>query len=538
MASYIYPIEEVHKTVTRPISIEIIRRMLEYTGLDPNKFRANMKGFAEAVPVPNSTIQEHDRNGTNRVKTDYVMDLEVQEEIISDGATPVRYKDNNPIFFDKDLRIKIVPVMPLVKTTVSVVYQTRDKVEALNWVRRIKARVYQTATTHYHRVDYHYPIPKAIAFYLMVIHQLREQTEPYNETFGEWCKRCFARTYTVISNLAGDGQQLAIKERQTNIHGWFDFEHEPEKPEKTDDNAGGWTVRFDYIFHYQRPDSLVFDYPLMIHNSLLPIEMIQTERPEHRDSHTEYQSAVDYAQDRIALTHLKHGAKVYPGIVEPNFDDWIPPDFPPYTTMFSRSLIQLDLDDKKWVSNLDELLSEYEFKDYFLDYFKDNPSDLLKLGENIFNVVLYRWTDKISSQDNLVIDENLKISTVKDMQPRDMWHLCLYILVDPLALSETGWYKASKYCNVLKDWLNWVAGENYANRITCNLDGTADRDAVRKLINDIKTNAGGNNGISNPDGSNKQGPYGDGKVIPGFPTNPKFKIAGGIIAKRRNTFGE
>lgn len=526
MASFILPINEVHRSITRPVTIEIIRRVLSYTGLNPDEFRQKMKGFAEATLSPKSALTDSE-DTPNRTRSDKTFELEIEEEGFFDGYTPVRYKDNQPIFFDKDLRIKAVPVAPLIKTTISVVYSARDKVEVANWAKRIKAKTYQMATTHTHEIEYHYPVPKVLSYYLAVMHELREQTEPLNESFGEWCKRCFTPNYGVISNNAGQGLEFVINERQINVQGYFDFEIEPEKADKSDDNAGGWSARFNYVFYYNRPESVVFDFPLMIHNSLLPLELIDQNKQEVRESFAEFQNATDYAQDKIAMEDTKYGALVYPGIAEPYFDDWIPPyDFPPHTTMFSRTLIALDLDNRKLIARIPELISEYEFKDYFLEYFADNPLDLVTYGENIFNVVLYRWDRKISSTKHLHIDHELMISTKEDMQPRDMWHVCLYILINPLALSELGWRKASKSCKVLKDWLTWIAGDKYANKVRCNIDGSANWEDVKKLVDEIKDETGGIGTNRTPDDN---GP----RVVNGFPGNPKYLGKYGIIAKRK-----
>lgn len=58
---------------------------------------------------------------------------------------------------------------------------------------------------------------------LSKIHELEERVTPYNESFGKWLRDHFTDTMTTVSNQAGKNIAFVIKEAQTNIIGYYDF---------------------------------------------------------------------------------------------------------------------------------------------------------------------------------------------------------------------------------------------------------------------------------------------------------------------------
>lgn len=494
MASHVYPIPEVHRSVTRPITIELIRQVLKMTGLNPNLFRTKMTGYADAVPVPGTTLDDTKDIGKVRLSTDEKLTIEIKEEDVGDLITPVRYPDNNPVFHDTDLKIMMKPVLSLSKVTVSVVINVPSKVRAFNWLAEVKRRIYQAQMTNYHTITYHYPIPKPFVYYLIEMHRMREAVEPLNESFGEWVARCFTNRWTVISNIEGHERLFAIQEKQTNIYGWFDFEFEPQKPEKESDNAGGWQIQFDYSFHYQRPDSMVFAYPLVIHNQLLPVEMISTELLEHRSTYNGYQGLTGSSYDKLVFHNNRHGMTEPEGIPDPPFDDWFPPKGPHEYIQLARTLIMVDPNDKTNVASLEDFSESFAFKDIILEYMRDVNAKMLTRYKSIFHIQFYRWDSLIGPPD-ITIGRDLNLNTTFDMPLTDMWHVVISVLANPLLLDEDGWQDITDRCDVFHEWFTGLFGDKYANIIKCNTDNTVNNDDLTKVIDDMKKDVGLPGGI-------------------------------------------
>lgn len=535
MASYVYPTPEVYKSVTRPVAMQIIRNMFTITGIDPKVFRSKMIGMVESEKVPGSAIDDkapNDEQLQNRLSSDKKFSMEIEEEFLGDLVTAVKRPNNHPVFYDPALKLSIKPVRLQVKTKISVIVNFMDKVSANNWLRQIKAQILQTGLTHYHTIDYHYPLPRNIVAQLMHMHKLRENVDGYGESFGQWCRRCFVKTYDIITNEAGQGKQFVIREKQTNIYGWFDFDFVPTKAEKESDRAGGWNIQFDYYFYYDRPDNLVISFPLMVHNQLISQEYFNPERPLNRDSYRSFSSITDEAYDRIVATVNTHSYTRRPGIPAPIFDDWNCGQDPKGFVQFSRTLLSLDPADKKWLVNLDELSADYSLKPIILDFINKSGNSVFKTYDSIFNIVLYRW-DSLLGPEHLNLVKPNKIVTPLDLSLRDMYHIVIYLLVDLSLLSDKGWDDLLNDCKVFHEYAEMLFPGTGVEKIRCNSDNTVNRDDFDEWWNNIKddtsdfTNPGGGPGNGGPGGYN---PY-----DPQWGKNNDYKTIGffGIQAKRK-----
>lgn len=488
MATHTYPIKDNYRTVTRPVTIEIVRQMMEMTGLDPSVFRSNMVGMAEQEKVPGSTIGEDTSESYNRTPTDQKFKLEVREEITGNNMTPVVVKDHLPIFYDEKLRVSLKPVYSNILSTISVVFTTRDKVVARNWLTTIQNRIYRFALTNYHTVHYSYLIPKVFIHYLLKFHQMRENVEPYNEDFGEWMKRCFTKNYDIVTTLDGQDKMFAIEETQTNIYGWFDFEFEPVEPSKDSDSAGEWQIQFDYKFYYQRPDSLTFSHPLVIHNQILPENMIAVNKPEWLDSYNTYQGLTADAFDKIVYSAQWYNYVQQEGIVDPYYDDWIASYTPPSHMQVTRILLGVD-DTSRYILDLNDVSDLFVFKPSIINYMNTTMNKMFKLYDSIFHIRLYRWHDLIDYKA-LMVDDELKVHSTFDMSKRDMWHMVIYLVKNPAMLTQTAWHDISKHCDAFHEWIETILGSEAAGKVRCNADNTVNQEDLFNFIDDIKKQIG------------------------------------------------
>lgn len=553
MASFIYSIPSTDRTVTRPMGIKILKEVLRVTDLNPKDFRVKLLGASNAEKIQNGYLNEEDDkidNNPNRLSTDKVLTLEIENTIVGDGVTPVRYHDHTPIFTDKNLKVMVRPIYSEVETRFNVILSVRDKVEANNWLQEVKRKIYQGVMTNYHDIDYYYIVPHTITKGLYNIHTLREKVAGYGEDFGHYLKNNFVNNYDIITDVAGGNHIVVIREKQTNIFGFYDFDHEPEQPEKNDDNAGGWNIRFTYTIQYQRPDSLVFDYPLLVHNQLLPDEMINFNRPDHYTTHNGRMGLTQRNAQEIVIQQNKHGMKISEGIPDPLFDDWVPPSRPERYIQLSRTMIGINSDDLKTLIDIPEFADSFDFKPNIQRWFKLTKDRIFFKHKDLFYFVLYNDT-KILHDKSMTIDDELMIYSKEDLDLRQMYHICVWVLTDISLLSADTWKDLLNNCDIFHEWLEAIYPNTKVEDIKCSIDNKVDIDDFKKWWN---TNAPGTDDISgnlpNAPGlpwSECVGPYcrtkpgWDKGGVPGTPgyrqpgKTVDYKTTGyfGIIAKRR-----
>ena len=167
------------------------------------------------------------------------------------------------------------------KNTITVRYISNSKSEAQRWRASIRRRLMQKATTDIHSIQFYYPVPKHFMYFLSKIYRMRENIAGYDESFSTWLQDCFVPRMTIITDQAGNNPQWVIKERQGNIVGYYDSDEEPSEISK-DDDAGRYSAEFTYTFFYERPDTLVMEYPIVIHNQLIGEEMVNKKQIEHK----------------------------------------------------------------------------------------------------------------------------------------------------------------------------------------------------------------------------------------------------------------
>lgn len=487
MASFIYSIPSIERTITRPVSIEILRDVLKITNLNPNDFRVKMLGSANGEKIQNGYLTEDNENDShhrpdnkpNRLSTDKLLTLEVENTIVGDLVTPVRYHDHLPIFTDKALKIMVKPVYSEVETKMSVILSVRDKVEANNWIQEIKRRLYQSAISNLHSIEYYYIVPHVITQGLYNLHKLRENIAPYKEDLGHYFKRCFVENYDIITDIADNNHILVIREKQVNVLGFFDFDFEPEQPEKNDDNAGGWNIRFTYTIRYQRPDNLVFDYPLMVHNQLIPESMIRFERTDHYYTTNTRTGFTNKNLQDIAIQGNKHGMKITEGIPEPLFDDWLPEQSPYRHIQLSRSLIAINETDRQSLIDISDFAESFEFKPEIQRWFRKTKNMIFTQRDNPFYFTLHTST-KTLPDNNMIINDGLLIVSKTPLDLREMYHVCVWVLTDISLLSPDGWRELINNCDVTHEWLLSIYPNTGVEKIRCNLDNTINIDDFKE----------------------------------------------------------
>lgn len=490
MPSHIYPVPEVERSVLRPSILSVIRDVLHQTQLTDKEVVVNMLGDSESVPVPGSTINSPQTLEPNRLSSDESVTIEVEYADDDYQAMVVRQQDNHPIFHDPKLQIEVKPIYARVDIQATVRYVGPSRSAANRWLNNIRRRCAQSQFVYHHTVGYHYPVPVIITEYLGRFQQMRLGSPTNQGDFGEWLKQNMTTRWDIVNNMLGNKPALAIVETQTNIQGLFDFGLEPKPGAKNDSNAGSWVVEFGYEFSLQRPDSMVFTYPLVIGNQMIPVELIAKTMPDNMYSYQRYQGMV--AEAFNAITNEHHSASMVPhyGVKYPYFDDWYPVNKQANYVALTSTLITVDTSDPTNVANLSDLSDSFSFTDDFLSYMKVSGKKMFTQYDSIFLIKVHRW-DQYGGADSLRLEPDLTVRTAFDMNPDDMWHICVYMLANPLFLSDDGWDDLLNNCAVFRAWYATIFGWERALKIRCNTDGTVNEDDLEDELDKVKDETGG-----------------------------------------------
>lgn len=425
------PIPDTYESTTRPVGVQIAKNILkDYAA--PKGARVLFPGDSNKIAQPKSTISDtRDKEG-NFLQTDSVIQIGMEENPIEDRvlATAVtRHKDENIcIFLDKELGIRLKPVYTPTEATISFRLRFRDKTIANRWRDGIKTRYSMGRAEVLHLATYHYGIPLEMVYMMYKMHQIREQVAPLNEDLKGWFQRCFDARLTTITNQAGNVNTgvIVIPENQVGILGWFDFTYEPDKNEKEND-TGVYLCGFDYKFQYDKVTDLVLEYPVIIHNQVLPTTLRDDKSEEVLDTFTKHMQHSKSLFEFMTSQDPKYKSGIE-GYCVPFFDDWLVKRTPRGVATLMTVLTEVNLDDRRELFNIEDI-EELEFHEEILEFLPGEADYIAHIGKSIFYCNMYE-ADTSTGMDKVTMDEDLNFRTVDEMDPRKINHFHFGIITD------------------------------------------------------------------------------------------------------------
>lgn len=434
MPRFAVEIPEVWESITRPVVMQVTRDMFTSLGV-PQDTPIMYVGGGISTPQPGSTLDDHGKvKNTFPTKTKFK--IEVSEDYPEADALSMAVfrPEQNHVFMDSDLGIYVKPAYQRAEVTITVTYRTSDRTDAELWQNKEKRIVGRGKDDYLTDVTYHYPIPPSVMVILCELHRMREENKGYGEPIGKWLKDHFSPKFTTISNQAGNGETVVIRENQVSITGWFDFGHTPPQFQQ-DGEGGAWETDFTFKFFYDKPETVVMDYPLMIHNNIVG--------PQFRDDSKPYSFEEDFILQPSLSKSLfqkfgyperaKLAWQARPGLPIPHFDDWLPDHELPVTQCITRLLLQVDPADKRAIINLADL-GNWKFKTTALAYMLSDRTFITSPRESVFSLTLHR-KQELMDISKLQVTQGLDVFYQEDLDERQYYHLVVSVLTDLTYLS-------------------------------------------------------------------------------------------------------
>lgn len=425
-------IPETDESVVRPVVIDIVRQLFDYTGIShnttilyPGDNEAVQQGGSSITPTPKASFNE-----TSRVRI--LVQEKVDPDYIFSSAKFVG--ENLRVFHDPVLDIHIKPQYSKTKVDIDFQYRGRDKIECERWIHDIAGRVEAERGVKVYKATYHYIIPEAFLAILSELHHLRENVAGYGEDYNDWFTQHLTPKASVLTNLAGRQGTWAVAETQQEIQGYFDFEGVPEKGDKEGD-AETWQISFTYTFEYEKPITCVMRYPLMVHQQPLG--------PKWRPSAPPYNPADTarvYGNSRRHMRQFERQSYLArkcftQGLSIPSYDEFIPASVPWDTKRVFTAMIALKPDgDLRTLFNLKQL-GNSQFRPEILRYIQDDYQFHHILGESPFVLTLYAGADAME-QGAVTLTEDLTVVASKELDLRVPYHVRWGLVRNPRLLSK------------------------------------------------------------------------------------------------------
>lgn len=429
MPKLILPIPETELSVTRPVVLEVSRKLFKAMGLNPNTQIFYPGDGIDKVPQAGTTLGITETDEPNMMPFNQRIKIEVDEQYEADrlSSTAIHRAENFPIFMDESLNTTIKPIYSSTEFTLNFKFRAADKTLAKRWRDEIRIRCSDQRELFEHSASFHWEPPVAFMRILGEIHRLRENVLPYGEDFETYFQKFSDKRASVLTTLAGTDGTWEISETQGNIIGYFDFTGGPDQGSKEDD-GDTWTTSFSYKFRFEKPLACTMHYPIIVHNQILG----QQWRPSQSELWTE-QKAKSYSLSSLANQVFRQGLLpvtmlTHNGYSLPNFDEFIPRSVPSETLRVFTVLVRLNLDDRKDLINLAQL-GKVKFTDVITAFLKKEAAYMTKPYNSVFSLSLY---DEVALQggEPLTVDADLNVRSKVDLDPRRQYHVRLALVTD------------------------------------------------------------------------------------------------------------
>lgn len=433
MPKPVYVIPGVKHSVTRPVVLDIVRQILKWTGL-PEETHTLFAGELDSGYQPGSTISQETKFNNFSSETKWVIKVEEKAQEDRILATSVLYTDNPLIFADHQTHVFMRPSYVPTDVKISIQYKATDETAAQQWIDDIRTRVSMNRDIRQQFVSYSYVLPRELILIAMKIWEMREANEGYGESFDDYWNRNITSKATILSDLVGKNKEWGIAETQARVVGYFDFAGEPEKGDRQADNSS-WNIQFSYTFKYDRPVAINMEYPLMIHNELIPQDYRPTAaRPRIEDYELSYSATAN------ALAWFEQGRITAPlgtpGIAIPEYDEFYPADgsIYPDTLRVVTALSNIDKDNPLNLLDLNNL-GNFQIKPEVIAFMKKEAQYLTKYRYSILNVAVYK-NEVMMEPSQYLVDANLMVKFRDAQSLRDTFHVRLSVYQRPRLLTD------------------------------------------------------------------------------------------------------
>lgn len=431
-------IKEQHKSIIRPVVIDVVNDLIRFMELKPNT-DIIFKGYSEIALMPNGIIGiKTDNENKENIRTvgreRIFIEIEEEDTETSHLEMPVTYPEQRFIFADQDTGIFVRPIKKRVAVRVSFNNRFTSKAAADAWKGNMEALLAQYVKDYVHEVKYNYAYPDEVLHLLHELWKYREYQGGYGQTFSTWFRGFSTNKLTAIANQDGKQTDLVIAETADNVQGNWEFDSTPF-PTKAN-SLGNWQAEFNYRFEFDKPIALDIQYPIIIHNRVLTEDMIPRRRqPSYRGK----AYAKPLQQTRFEGIQVDLGETQQDDLTAwlryPEFDEWQLPQFDFKFLPQYQALLALEPTSLQSIVKLTEL-GPYQFTPRTLAYLRHVGARCLHHRQSIIQITIWQDDDMLDPNDLTFDPRTFEIKAIRDLDIRKTYRLVVYIDSDLRRLWE------------------------------------------------------------------------------------------------------
>ena len=443
------PIRGIYESITRPVSLSILKDIKDVLYLNPD-IRTKLYNQIEDF---HTMYQSGPLGLTENAPKLEEIKFSVVEETNTDTliTTSTNYIDYKPILHDKDVNAYIKPIYVESIIKFSIKYKSRSKSNVTNFINMLRLSVAETNFLKFHNIEYMFYLHPEILELFLDISRLKHNVTKDNTTYEDYLIKHSDGRLSIVGGLDGNVSNMNIvaKEKQRDVMGYFESDI-IEVKEEYDSNENIWIADFTYTLKYNKPTALVIGYPILIYNQLLPEKYIVMQDNLGDSGKLNYQTT--YTNNWFSPFHntnvlnkelnkLNFKGKF---LNIPSFDSFIPKvNIPYYVAVFSV-LVSISEDDRRSLLNLKDLMDYQLNQDIINCLLNGEWKYISKRYKSVFYLTLYE-NDKLMPDGILDIDADLNVFATIDLDLTKTYRVVFNILTD-LSAGDKAILDRMKHC--------------------------------------------------------------------------------------------
>lgn len=468
MAILDLPVPDVDHSVLRNVTLSVMRDFIELLHL-PLDTKIIYPGRMEEGLLPNSAIGQHGdpKDFGNRPS----VRIEVRDRLVDEEAGQLTHftAENRNLLVEDKLGVYLRPHYSYHEVELTIRATFKSEVHAKQWADNAANKIKQGRQLHVHKASYHYRFPPIQMAILKEIHRLRENVAGYGEDFDTWFQSMAQPQVTKAATMDAGYWEYVASETMSRIQGNFGFVLVPDETEsKANKTATETTIQ--YVFNFDKVDSLVLTYPIVVHNQVL-----SSKYRERTNTFEEINIESQRSQSVGAARYFEAGAKDYyywrslQGIAIPSFDAFIPN----ISTLSTRRIFTglVNLTDEAIGTTLLNFhnLGRFHLKESVIKFLKESEYKHLTTDfDSVFQLHLYRGRNPIPNKTQpFTVDESLTVRSNLELSYRDPHRLRFSLVTNLRLLSKDALERLKGDKDVLCSVLHAIYPQGPWDKLVC-----------------------------------------------------------------------
>lgn len=434
-------LQAIEETVTRPVLVIVANDIKKLLGISTDIYTV--------YDVKDNIIKKKNKLGNIRgdnTTKDELINIEVAElssENHELSLIPIR-PDFKPIYIDKDINANIQPIYHSRKVSMRIRYLCRSKSKMFSVVNKLRLYTSNDGMYKQHQLTYHYTIPNHVGMLLIELNNLKNKRLETPLTLEEYLVKTFDNRFDIANSIDGNvlKSDMIIRESQIDIQGWI-MDDLSQLTTEYDETSNMWALEFEYEFTYEKPISILINYPLLVYNTMVSkhFRLFEKQLRRSKNAYRTARSSDLYKLIESDRTLMPRDDNYYVTIPEMDNEKLAyPPAF--YGRMFSVLTIVND-------ENLTELFNINEiprikFKDSVLKFILESEFKHISTKfESLFLVSLYK--NKELDTNKIIMDADGTLRTEYPMDIKSTYRVVFHVLTDLNLLTKQAYKRVKNY---------------------------------------------------------------------------------------------